>query len=212
MSESFYFPTKAQKFRAWGRHGSQHFWGLDRRAHLDLVGRYAFDKSNLVANWVFPDKNAPSVRVLLAPSFNRCEVLQLASALSAVGKPVTLDGGWQVGLKLHPATKRPEALWRKIKVILPGIKRETGHMEDLAHSYDALATKNSTSAIDFLLLGKPVGFADIPKEAAFPSRDYGFAIDELPSFFSAPYNADVAALLAGKNEGRLRFLNEALNV
>ena len=223
LSEDFYFPAKAQQFRAWGPLSRRHFRGLDARAHMVMAGRYSDDRAQLVQGYGFSDAAQRPRRVLAAPSFHHDEILEIAEALKTITAaagpddqqddrpddwPEAWPEAWQVGIKLHPATKRVAAIWRELSQGFVHLTREADHMEELAARYDMLVTKNSTSALDFLLLGKPVVFLEFAQNGNFPSEDYGFAVSDAGAIAK-----ETGAMQArAKNPARLSFLKDALHV
>jgi hypothetical protein len=80
-------------------------------------------------------------------------------------------------------------------------------MEMLAERRDALITYNSTSAVDFLLRGKPVFFVDPHSGDEFPSMAYGLRFTDLEDFV---VSCDFG--LSNHNKARLQFLKRTLNV
>ena len=211
LSEAFYFPAKAREFRAWGDLSRKHYKALDSASHLVVSGRYGDDAAQKAAQFKVPDASPDDNKggrpaILAAPSFVPAEIDDMAGSIAEwLGASGLSDP--KIAIKLHPATKQKARILAKIRRALPSLCEETDRMEELAHRYDVLITKNSTSALDFMLLGKPVVFLEPRDDGQFPSAAYGFALDELVSM-----SAMTMQRLDEKNDARLEFLKAALNV
>jgi hypothetical protein len=206
LSEAFYFPAKAREFRAWGELSRTHYKALDRASHLVVSGRYGDDAALKAAQFKLPDANEGRPAILAAPSFVPAEIDDMTGAIAEWLGGCGLSDP-KIAIKLHPATKQKTSILAKIRRALPSLCEETDVMEELAHRYDVLITKNSTSALDFMLLGKPVVFLEPRDDGQFPSAAYGFALDELVGM-----SAMTIQRLDQKNAARLEFLKAALNV
>lgn len=204
LSHKFYFPSVAKQFWAWGEMSRKHYHAWDNDASLIVKGRYSDDSKNKAIDFLCPKLDRPFF-ILVAPSFFHHEVrdilLKVASKIASINNRKI-----HIAIKFHPATKVKWTLRRWIKNNIPIVKEEVEPMEVLSLKYDALITKNSTSAIDFLLLGKLVFFTEFSANG-FPSADYGFSIDDIGEFGS-----DESLLCVGKNCSRNNFLKAAINV
>lgn len=205
LNEKFYFPSLAKEFWAWGELSRQHYRSRDPAAKILIKGRYSEDEKNKQEQFRVPTGDVP-LRVLVAPSFLHDEAKRILLSLSSVisdeiAKKIIL------AIKFHPATKLPVSLRYWCKRHLPLLVEEFETMEVLAEKYDVLVTKNSTSSIDFLLRGKPVFFLSPRRDDEFPSRAYGFTIQELELLIRSSSLPD-----GGKNSARKKLLKIALNV
>lgn len=204
LSENFYFPTNSKEFHAWGNLSRRHFSSRVSTGKLIIRGRSKTDGLRKRADFVLPEGGMRNLRILGATSFLMSDIASLIRALreefpAHSAQPV-------IGIKLHPATKAAWLVRRRIRRALPNAAIEMSDMEDLASEYDILVTKNSSSAIDFMLLGKPVIFLSPPAKAKFPSVQYGFDLEDIRNFIN---NRKIEI---GKNKKRLQFLKESLNV
>lgn len=149
LSYDYYFPTNSHEFWAWGKNGRVYFRSNLKNGLYIEKGRHLIDKKKIPDGFVLPHiENAKGV---ICPSFYLSEVIsfiRLASSLK--------DGYAEIFLKLHPATKC-KFLFRLV-IWLYGVSwlDYKKPILDVAENYDFLITKNSSSAVDFLLLGKPV--------------------------------------------------------
>lgn len=200
LNEKFYFPTVAQEFWAWGELSREFYRAWNTNSRIEIRGRYQED-ARLKADKPLIPEDIDCLKVLLAPSFHHSEVKELVQRSISL-----LPAGAKVAIKFHPATKMRRLLALRCKRAAPHVAFEYSSMEEAASVYDVLVTKNSTSAIDFLLRGKPVAFLELRADSRFPSTDYGLDISDL-STISEMRNA-----MATKNAQRLRFIRESLNV
>lgn len=205
LNPNFYFPTHAQEFWAWGELSTKHFRSKTKDAKLIVTGRYLEDINSKKDSFV-PIKHDQQINILLALSFFHNEVKDVVTRLQALLVSASMSSV-RFSIKLHPATKFPEILRQWITRHASWLEEEFGFIEDLAEQYDALVTLNSTSAVDFLLRGKPVFFVSPREDGNFPSGHYGLALDKLMTLSS-----DGVQALKEHNAARLNFLNEALNV
>lgn len=204
LSHKFYFPAVAKEFWAWGELSRQHFRAWLKDAQFVVKGRYRNDVTNKSDDFIWPPEDRP-VRILIAPSYFHEEVKAILKELDQ-----TLSTKFKeeihVAIKLHPATKFPWQLRRWYQRHVAWLKEEHEPMELLATKYDVLVTKNSTSAIDFLLRGKPVFFLDQDSKD-LPSLKYAFLLSEIELvviYHQNPYEE--------KNYLRIKFLKHAVNV
>lgn len=202
LDKTFYFPTNAREFRAWGELSRQHFYSRHPDGALTVKGRYKKDEVRKSDHFVPVNKSC--LAILAATSFRRDDLDQMIDAMRNCMRLLEKEQA-VCAIKLHPATKG--ALWLRwwIRKQLPNILFETDDMEDLAVKYDVLITRNSTSAIDFLLLGKPVVFLEYGR-GPFPSLDYGLTLHDLG------HGDQIFARASAKEGARARFIKEALNV
>lgn len=199
LSEKFYFPTVAREFWAWGELSRKHYSSRNK-GELLVKGRFPADHMLKL--------EAPSSQaihsILVAPSFFHGEVKELVMALDS---QIPDKSALRVAIKLHPATKLQWLLKLWFRRHAPWLGSETGNMESLAESYDALVTKNSTSAVDFLLRKKVVFFDRPGAGLVFPSLKYGFELTQIGSVLEGSVDK-----LAGKEVDREIFIRNALNV
>lgn len=205
LSETFYFPTNAQEFRAWGELSREHYRSRCDASRFVVSGRYVNDQAQKSNSFVLPTNVTEEIKILAATSHATKDLRELVSAISRIMH--TNSGNARFAIKLHPATKFAwlTRLW--LRRALPGVRIETGEMEDLAPRYDILVTKNSTSALDFLLLGKPVFVTEVKFGKSFPSSNYAF---DIVDFADLPLLTDIS--LTRQNNNRLEFLKDSLNV
>lgn len=204
LNEAFYFPSNAQVFRAWGELSRQHFRSRHPNGRLVVTGRYKEDRLRKSENFVAPREDRLSI--LAATSFRGEDLKQMVGAISEI---ITSPEHQRtvIAVKLHPATK---AAWRVrlwLRRSIPGVLIQLEDIEDLAFSHDILLTKNSTSAVDFLLLGKPVIFLDLKNDEGFPSGSYGFTTEDWVAMFSGDL-----AVSTSKSSDRIHFLKASINV
>lgn len=205
LNEKFYFPSVAKEFWAWGELTKRHYRNRNKTGQISVRGRYENDRT-VKSEVYLPIPADRPINILVAPSFIHDEVKEIVFELKAV-LPDHCPERANVAIKLHPATKFQGRLTHWCSVQAPWLKKETLPVEMLAAKYDVLITKNSTSAVDFLLRGKPVFFHPPPDGADFPSQDYGFVLTQLGPFLDGDeIDADV------KNQSRKAFLRASLNV
>lgn len=205
LSESFYFPSVAKEFWAWGELSRTHYRSSELDGKLIIKGRYKDDFNNKQHQPVWPQPGRP-VRILVAPSFFHHEVKTLINHLNqSLG--AKLKENTQIAIKFHPATKFLWFLKKWCIKAMPQLTEEYDPMETLSSQYDVLVTKNSTSSIDFLLRGKPVFSVNINPQTRFPSEAYTFQLRDINLFLSNKESQNTA-----KNNERLRFLYDAINI
>lgn len=205
VSEQFYYPTVATEFWAWGELSRRHYRAWHKTSQFLIKGRYHDDIQKKLDHFV-PPTSGSKVRILIAPSFFHDEVKLLLSKLDDALKG-EFACNVSVAIKFHPATKFVSLLQALSLRKAPWLVVETDPMESLADKYDLLITKNSTSAVDFLLLGKLVFFLEPHNNQCFPSNTYGFELHELVTFLWGK-----TPKLAEKDKSRQQFLRSALNV
>lgn len=205
LSEKFYFPTNTQEFWAWGELSRLHFRSRLPDGKFVIKGRYPDDAESKSNTFILPKSADASWKILIAPSHQHNEVKSLVQLIKN-NLPKSEASNTHIGIKLHPATKGVPLIRLWLYIFAQGFSIERVNMEKLSLQYNALLTKNSTSAVDFLLRGKPVVFSDLPSGSLFPSPDYGIS----PSQFSKLL--DKALDLKAKNAARLQFLSFSLNV
>lgn len=206
LNEKFYFPSVANEFWAWGEASRQHYRSWNPLAQILIKGRYIEDSHKKQEHYMLPE-SGKHTRILVAPSFYHEEVKEIIAILrnTLTGKETRKIS---VAIKFHPATKFRRLLKFLCLTLTPWLKEETAPMETLSETYDILITKNSTSAVDFLLRGKPVFFLDPHIDSSFPSLSYGFELKQLNTLLLEREETSLKI----KNEGRQQFLESALNV
>jgi hypothetical protein len=205
LSEKFYFPSNAREFWAWGELSRQHYCAKEALSKILIKGRYSEDSSKKKEYFVLPGRSE-SIRILVAPSYFHDEVKEILVGLRNVLKS-EFSVEVLIAIKYHPATKfiKLLKLWNSRRA--PWLTEEIAPMEALAEKYDFLVTKSSTSAVDFLLRGKPVFFLKPQKYENFPSHTYGFELSQLATISTVRKQ-----VFAKKNLAREKFINNALNV
>jgi len=205
LSEKFYFPSIAREFWAWGELSRTHYCARDQFSRILIKGRYNEDVIIKRDNFIVPGAGKP-LRILVAPSYFHDEVKQ---TLESLGNMLSGEFGVKasVAIKFHPSTKFAGLLKLWCVRCAPWMSEEIEPMEELADKYDVLVTKNSTSAVDFLLRGKPVFFLEPRSDEEFPSISYGFKLEQL-----SPLLTNFSTDLCNKNASREKFLRLALNV
>lgn len=205
LSPNFYFPTVAREFWAWGELSRQHYRAWDKDARFIVKGRYIVDASNKADDVIWPPQDRP-IRILVAPSHFHSEVKHILTELD-LAMNAELKATAQVAIKFHPATKMLWKLRLWCQQNAPWLKEEREPMETLATQYDVLLTKNSTSAVDFLLRGKPSFFVNCLIGCNFPSLSYGFQASEIVRDI-----CNRSSYQSTKNLKRLNFIRKAINV
>jgi hypothetical protein len=205
LNEKFYFPSVAKEFWAWGNLSKKHYRAWSRLSQIVVKGRYSDDAANKQDRFVLPPAGA-KIRILVAPSFFHEEVKQIVTALSLALRNNPQDSEF-IAIKFHPATKNLREIKAWCNKTIPWLAEETAPMEALAERYDVLITKNSTSAIDFLLRGKPVFFIDHLGNHEFPSKAYCFSVEQ-QGFILRERNLPTDAM----NSARKDFLKAAIDV
>lgn len=205
LSERFYFPANAKEFWAWGELSTLHYRSKSDISKVIVTGRYLDDSQKKEGRFIEVERGR-ALKVLVATSFFHAEFKDVVEAcLEAIDG---LDKGMiDLGYKLHPATKMKSRLRSWVAGLNDRFVERVESMEALAGEYDVLVTLNSTSAIDFLLAGKPVFFRDFNSAGDFPSHSYGFKLHELRDFLCGKLS-DVES----KNSGRICIINDVLNV
>lgn len=201
LTQSFYFPTIAKEFWAWGELSRQHYRARAKNAQFIIKGRYRDDAVKMAKDFISPSSDRP-LRILIAPSYFHDDVRALVSQVSELTKRE--DRRFTASIKFHPATKLKFLLIRWCKTHGSWLNEESAPMEELSERFDVLITKDSTSAVDFLLRGKPVVFSKLKADQSFPSHQYGFSSESDPFL--------PADLIESKNIHRKCFLKSALNV
>lgn len=203
LSEKFYFPVVAKEFWGWGELSKKHYRSWDSSGKILVKGRYKEDE-RIKSSGVNAGNKVP-VKILIAPSHYHSEI---ADIVEKVDNLIGMYCGNKVllGIKLHPSTKfklliKAIHFSRGLKLI-----REVDDMEMLADKYDVLVTKNSTSAVDFMLRGKIVFSISPSCDGRFPSVEYVELIDILPAYIDGGINR------LKKESGRSNFLREAISV
>lgn len=199
LNEKFYFPTVAREFWAWGELSRKYYSSRSGIGKLYVKGRFPTD--GVVKSEALDSQAIRSI--LVAPSFFHQEIKELVRRLdSQTPDKSTL----RIAIKLHPATKLQWFLKLWFRLHAPWLGRETANMESLAENYDALATKNSTSAVDFFLRRKAVFFDRPGPGLVFPSLEYGFELGDIGSVLNGRRGG------ATKDVAREIFIRNSLNV
>lgn len=206
LSEKFYFPANAREFWAWGELSRRHFRSRSPDGKLVIKGRYQDDAESKSDTFVLPDAEGARWKMLVAPSHKHDEIKELArmAKQEIVQKS---EKNIRIFMKFHPATKNIWLIKLWIFLFARGIETERREMEILSRQYDILLTKNSTSAVDFLLRGKPVIFSDMMENNDFPSKGYGLEMSDLRHIHNN-FHRNIKNI----NEQRLNFLKNAIYV
>ncbi|WP_421860206.1 hypothetical protein [Marinobacter salarius] len=149
ISYDYYFPINCDEFWAWGSAGRPYFKSRSVCGEYIVKGRWLKKKEAISSDFVFPDSGKP--KGVICPSFFWKEIFFFIRFLKALK-----EKGVKVDLKLHPATKFKILIkFLMITSRCKWVKPEVS-IQLVAKEYDFLITRNSSSALDFLLLGKPV--------------------------------------------------------
>ena len=205
LNEKFAFPAVAEEYWAWGELSRKHYRAWSSSARLLVKGRYADDARKKREEFILPVDGEP-LRILIAPSHNHEEVKQILTSLNKVLVSMP-SRNVCFAIKFHPSTRFIGLLKLWYARHTPWLGEESDSMEALSDKYDVLVTKNSTSAVDFLLRGKPVFFLEPRTDEGFPSQAYGFELEQLGSLFCSSLPS-----LDSRNAARKKFLEFALNV
>lgn len=205
LSPSFYFPVNADEFWAWGELSKRSYFARCKKSRFIVKGRYLEDRiirRECVADLIEPGQP----RILIAPSHVLQEIIDLvASTLKSVEG---LRVPYKVAIKLHPATKLKIFIIMYCGVRNISVEPIRSEMEDVVGRFDAIATRNSTSAVEFLLRGKAV-FVDIfDSSRIFPSLEYAAPLSMLGNYIKA------LKRIEGEFQKlpRLTFLKNAIDV
>ena len=205
LNEKFYFPSVAEEFWAWGELSREHYRAWSSSARLLVKGRYADDARKKREEFILPVDGEP-LRILIAPSHYHEEVKQILTSLNKVLVDMPSRNVF-FAIKFHPSTRFIGLLKLWCVRHTPWLGEESDPMEALSDKCDVLVTKYSTSAVDFLLRGKPVFFLEPRTDQGFPSEAYGFELGQLGSLLCSSLSD-----LDRKNTARKKFLEIALNV
>lgn len=203
LNEKFYFPSVASEFWAWGSESIRHYCSWRKSAQIFVKGRYLSDASIRADN--FCSFSNGGVNLLVAPSFFHQEIKNIARNISVL---LGDKNGIFVAIKFHPATKFKWILKLWCMIYAIPMREEIDSMEVLSKKYDILLTKNSSSAVDFLLSGKIVSFLEFNEDAGFPSVSFGFSLKEIEDILGDKGGFNFHS----KNIGRRQFLKKFLNV
>lgn len=210
LSPAFYFPSIAKEFWAWGDLSRKYYSSRNRDGKFMLTGRYLEDAGDKKNDFVPINIDGTNKRInfLLAFSFSHNELKNAILFLRSLSPELlNSDGKIKFSYKLHPSTKFKRKLQCWIAINAPWMREEVDSMEALSEKYDGLITLNSTSAVDFLLKGKPVFFMKFREDGEFPSQKYGFSVTKIEQIF-----LDRIFVMDEKNRERLLFLKAALNI
>ena len=204
LSPEFYFPTNADEFWAWGELSKKHFSCRKQATTLLVKGRFPEDQA------VKNEEKAASIaaarpRILIAPSHKHREILDLVR--STLSHSTRLDEDVELTIKFHPATKFRFLLALYCRSRQISIESMSSDMCEISGKFDAIVTRNSTSAIDFMLRGKPVFIDLFDPKTDFPSREYADPISDLSALIERRKLAD-----EHQRVHRLNFLKSAINV
>lgn len=205
LSDDFYFPTIANEFWAWGSLSEKSFRSWSADSKLILRGRYASDLDVMQKTYIAPN-DPKMINLLIAPSHKHEEVHELLDSV-LFGLTEKQRSSAKIAIKLHPSTKFKKRVFHSLARKAPWLRTVFDPMEELADRYDALITKNSTSAVDFLLRGKPVFFLAPEPNVEFPSLDYGFPVSDVGPLIDGTHVVSKQV-----NAARKRFLQGAINV
>lgn len=206
LSEKFYFPTNTQEFWAWGELSRLHFRSRLPDGKFVIKGRYPDDPESKSNTFILPKSADASWKILIAPSHQHNEVKSLVQLIKN-NLPKSEASNTHIGIKLHPATKGAPLIRLWLYIFAREITIEHENMEKLCLQYEALFTKNSTSAVDFLLRGKPVAFSEFSENDRFPSEKHGFNTSQLKHLLKRE-NINTS----NSNTERLKFIKDAINV
>lgn len=203
LSPHFYFPTHVHEFWGWGEVSAEHFRGSFPGVKFVITGRKLDDRI-IKSDEFIPRAPQTEVSFVIAPSHSPAQIKML---IAKVKKAQSKTSHARFFIKLHPATKLKALVRLWLRINAPWLSEVHAPMSVLSTRYDGLISVNSTSAVDFLLLGKPAFFAVVNEGAAFPSSQYGLYLDDLDEQVGGNF-----ASLNSYNPPRLNFLREYLNV
>jgi hypothetical protein len=205
LSPEFYFPVNADEFWAWGELSRKHFSCRKQTTKLLVKGRFPEDQA--VKN---EDRGASAAaqrppRILIAPSYKHREILGLVKSTLSHSKK--FNDSFELAIKFHPATKFRVLLALYCRSRQIHIESMNSDMCEIAGRFDAIVTRNSTSAIDFMLRGKRIFIDLFDPKIDFPSREYADPISDLSALIARRRLAD-----EHQTVHRLNFLKSAINV
>lgn len=205
LSPTFYFPSIAKEFWAWGSLSQDYFATRHPEGRLVITGRY-HDDAAIKSDGFLDLSRTPKIKTLIAFSFFHDEIIRGLHEILRQRRKMSQNMAItvQFNIKLHPALKNERRIRAMIAKSFGWITVVDGDMEELVVQHDNLITSSSTSAVDFLLVGKGVYFLAPNETADFPSLDYGFSLSD---FLARDTHG-----LAKKNHMRLRFLKKALHI
>lgn len=205
LNPKFYFPTNADEFWAWGDGSKNHFYARNGGSRLTIGGRFLDDKKNKApAPYLVGKRGQPAI--LIVPSPHHTEILELINAV--LRETGTLTSNFKLGIKLHPATKFKALVVIFCKIKGLAVESVDSDISNSASYFDAMVTRNSTSAVDFLLRGKCVFVDDYTCALDFPSPGYTFPLYDLKRFLSG----DCDLIDSNHLDERLKFLKNTINV
>lgn len=208
LTPRFYFPINAKQFWSWGENAKIKA-PKGSLSKFIIHGRYLSDSEKKSEYFNIGLSKKDNVKILIAPSFSYSEIFKILKKIKNIiqyNKAST-----EVYIKLHPATKMQSFLKVFISLQWKELRFENNDMEVASDIYDCLFTKNSTSAIDFLLRGKPVYFSEL-KSNDFPCKTYGFTFEDYSDKNCDASDEVKSIAIHEKNESRLKLIYGELNV
>lgn len=175
VSPRFYFPSLSDEFWAWGEAVREHFCAYNTSAKLVIVGRF-LDDYKTYRRSPCAIANPPSLQMLVVPSHKHREILCLTKTAAKIRN--SMGGFAQIAIKLHPNTKFKFAVRSIALLSALHCEYDSADISDLAGSYDVILTKNSTSAVDFVLRGKIVFVSCTGLLPDFLSENIAFMIED----------------------------------
>lgn len=205
LSPDFYFPVNADEFWGWGELSREKFTVREKATMFVVKGRFAGDKirKSPIIDYGGDKK---LIKALIAPSYNIREIHEIVKMAVICSRKSKV--AIELSLKLHPATKFKCLLKILCKINSIYIESAALDMVDLAQKYDVLVTRCSTSAIDFLLLGKTVFVDKYDDNRSFPSNSYTYPLESIDVLAKGINSNEIRSI----NNARLTFLMQAINV
>jgi len=151
VAYNYYFPINCDEFWGWGDAGKKHFYSRGLKGKYLVKGRKLKEDHGLSGGYVFPDFYLDSPRLIICPSFYWAELSCFLKLLKKISR-YNVD----IYFKPHPATKFKFFLFFLVRSSGAEWVSSKDSIQSVAMAFDFLVTKNSSSAVDFLILGKPV--------------------------------------------------------
>ena len=193
-NKASYFPINANHFLSWGTQAYDYARNYRQQGKVIKSQRFNSDIRNLETKFLVP--RVKCFKILIAVNYKPEQIDNVAKVIRKLEK---LDH--YVCIKLHPSQKFKFLTRIRYKALNSKLGFVKSRIDHLADQFDILVTISSTSALDFLLRGKPVIFLNDGPRFEIPSFSYGFSLNDLLSRFSL--NDE---MLNNKNKNRLQFL------
>ncbi len=202
LSYNYYYPSNSKEFWAWGENGRLHFKTRVKGGKYVVKGRFLKKEYDIPGYFILPDRE--TMNGVVCPSFSASEIVGLIKLVGSIEKG---KGKRLFSLKLHPSTKF-KFVFRLIGFFygLNWINYKTPILE-VAKKYDFLVTKNSSTAVDFLLLGKPVFGIETPPLHEKIFNNSFFSEDDMKKLIHSGHLFNVEEV----NDSRISFIRGCTN-